>query len=101
MLTTKNFMNGFYIGGPYMDFAGTKNKELWGRFIGDVGNRWLIGKPESEQTEIYRKNGVKIITPELYYIANGYRLVPGEVVATARDQHRPRALALAGDLAQL
>lgn len=68
------FMNGFYVGGPYMNFSGKENKELLGRFIGNTGAAWIVGKPDSEMTEIYRRNGIKIITPELYWIANGYRI---------------------------
>lgn len=68
------FMNGFYIGGSNMNFSGKENKELLGRFVGAGGNAWIVGRPDTEMTGIYRKNGIKIITPELYYIANGYRI---------------------------
>ncbi len=72
------FMNGFYIGRAYMNFQGTENKELLGRFTGGTGAAWIVGKPDSEMTEIYRKNGIKIITPELYWVANGYRVGMGK-----------------------
>ncbi len=68
------FMNGFYIGGPYMDFSGTENRELLGRFIGGTGASWIIGRCNPEMMGIYRRNGVKMIIPELYGIANGYRI---------------------------
>jgi hypothetical protein len=68
------FMNGFYIGGRYMDFSGTENKELLGRFVGDTGAAWIVSKPDTEMSAIYRRNGIKLITPELYYVANGYRI---------------------------
>ena len=72
------FMNGFYIGRIYMNFQGIENKELLGRFTGGTGAAWIVGKPDSEMTEIYRKNGIKIITPELYWVANGYRIGMGK-----------------------
>lgn len=72
------FMNGFYIGRIYMNFPGTEGKELLGRFTGGTGAAWIVGKPDPEMTEIYRRNGIKIITPELYWVANGYRVGMGK-----------------------
>lgn len=71
---TRYFMNGFSSGGRYMRFSDPESQQLWANFIGHVGCQWLIENPAKEMVALYRKNGVKIITPELYWIANGYRI---------------------------
>ncbi|NMA21359.1 MAG: hypothetical protein GX927_12345, partial [Lentisphaerae bacterium] len=44
------------------------------RFIEDLGVRWIIGSPTGNMLEQWRKHQVEVITPELYYIANGFRI---------------------------
>ena len=68
------FMNGIDIGGPYLNFPGNENRELVARFIGGTGTAWLIGTFDAATMESYRRNGVKIITPTLYWINDGYLL---------------------------
>ncbi|OGV49212.1 MAG: hypothetical protein A2017_06000 [Lentisphaerae bacterium GWF2_44_16] len=71
------FMNGFFTNGSYMNFSGTENKELLGRFIGNMGTAWIVlGKCDPEMMGVYRRNGIKIITPQLFLVANGYRIGP-------------------------
>jgi hypothetical protein len=69
-----HFMNGFFCGGRYMRFRDTKSQEIWTKFIGNTGCQWLIDRPNKKMAALYRANGIKMITPELYYIANGYRI---------------------------
>jgi hypothetical protein len=68
------FMNGIDIGGPYLNFPGNENRDLLTSFIGGTGTAWLIGKFDVAVMESYRRNGVKIITPTLYWINDGYLL---------------------------
>ncbi len=68
------YLNGYYLNGLYLNFANDANAEFWAQFIGRTGSRWLVGDPDSRMTELYRKYGIDMITPELYWIANGYRI---------------------------
>lgn len=68
------YLNGIYPGGLYMDFKEREIREDLARFIGRTGSRWLVANPDAEMTKLYRKNGMEIITPELYWVANGYRV---------------------------
>ncbi len=73
--TEKNqlYRQGSYIGGRYYYFSDAGN-ELVARFFGDNGLRWLVSTPTGNQLAMWRKYGVDTVTPELYYVANGYRV---------------------------
>ena len=68
------YLNGFYPMGLYLDFKNKENREKWAEFAGRTGSRWLVGNPDSEMMGLYRKYGIAMITPELYWVANGYRV---------------------------
>lgn len=68
------YRQGCYIGGRYYKFSDAGN-ELMARFLGGNGLRWLISEPPGgNQLAMWRKYGVDTVTPELYYVANGYRV---------------------------
>ena len=68
------YLNGFYPMGLYLDFKNKESREKWAEFAGRTGSRWLVGNPDSGMMELYRKYGISMITPELYWVANGYRI---------------------------
>ncbi len=69
----KKYLPGFYIGGLYMRFDDANNAFM-ARFFEDAGVRWIIGAPTGNMLEMWRKHGIDVVTPELYYIANGFRI---------------------------
>ena len=75
---SQHYLNGFQPMGAYLTFKEKASKEKWAEFIGRTGSRWLVGNPDPEMRELYRKHGIAMITPELYWVANGYRVGPPE-----------------------
>jgi len=69
----KKYLPGFYIGGLYMRFDDANNAFM-ARFFEDAGVRWIIGSPTGNMLDLWRKHQIEVITPELYYIANGFRI---------------------------
>ena len=69
----QKYLPGFYVGGRYLDFGQEERAQL-AEFFGQVGVRWFIGSTDEDTLAALRKHGVKVITPELYYIANGFRV---------------------------
>lgn len=74
--TPKLFIPGNYIGGRYYNYSDQGSTFLF-NFLGSIGVRWLVTQPLTQnQLQIMRQSGITTITPELYYIANGYRIGP-------------------------
>ena len=71
------FMPGFYSGGIYMNYKTPDLLAECAKLYDASGVRWIISGHKSAY-KIWRKAGVKYITPELYYIANGFRVGPSE-----------------------
>ena len=69
----KKYLPGFYIGGLYLSFD-DKNNAFMARFLEDVGVRWIIGSPSGNRLEMWKKHNIDVVTPELYYVANGFRV---------------------------
>ena len=67
------YMPGFYTGGVYMEYKGPENIELCARMFDAAGVRWIVGSQKSAYN-VWRKAGVRYITPELFYVANGFRV---------------------------
>ena len=73
---TQKYFPGFYIGGRYYNFN-PENNDFLAEFLHGVGVRWIIGQPAvGNQLSSWRKAGIEVVTPELYYIANGFRIGP-------------------------
>lgn len=72
------FLNGFQVGGRYLNFHDLEARKLWAEFVGRTGMRWLVSgdATDTEVFNLYRESGISIITPELYWISNGYRIGP-------------------------
>ncbi|MFA6721535.1 MAG: hypothetical protein WCR92_09000, partial [Candidatus Cloacimonadaceae bacterium] len=73
----KKYLSGFYIGGRYYHFN-SENNDFMAKFLNDVGVRWIICQPVGTQLPSWREAGIEVVTPELYYIANGFRIGPPE-----------------------
>ena len=71
------YMPGFYTGGVYMTYKTPANIELASRMFDAAGVRWIVGGQKSAYAA-WRKAGVKVITPELYFVSNGFRVGPPE-----------------------
>ena len=68
----KLFATGFHTSGVYMHFTG-KDIERCAKLFGAAGTGWIISGDKNAYAA-WRKAGVRIITPELYFIANGFRI---------------------------
>ena len=67
------FMPGVYLGGRCMYFTDPKNIELNARIFAAAGIRWIIGSHKPSYP-FWRKAGVKVITPTLSYVGNGFQI---------------------------
>ena len=68
----KIFATGFHTSGVYMHFTG-KAVEECAKLFGAAGAGWIISGDKNAYSA-WRKAGVRFITPELYFIANGFRI---------------------------
>ena len=68
----KIFATGFHTSGVYMYFTG-KDIEHCAKMFGAAGTGWIISG-DKKAYAAWRKAGVRFITPELYFIANGFRI---------------------------
>ena len=68
----KIFATGFHTSGVYMHFSG-KDIERCAKMFGAAGTGWIISG-DKKAYAAWRKAGIRIITPELYFIANGFRI---------------------------
>ena len=66
------FATGFHTSGVYMYHTG-KNIDLCAKMFGAAGAGWIISGDKNAYAA-WRREGVRIITPELYFIANGFRI---------------------------
>ena len=67
------YLPGFYTGGVYMSYSTPENISLCARMFDAAGVRWIVGSQRSAYPA-WRKAGVKVITPELFYVSNGFRV---------------------------
>lgn len=71
----RRYANGFYMGGPYAEFKGDEAKRGFAELFTSAGATWVVQtRPDAETAALWRKMGVRYITPEYYYIANGFRV---------------------------
>ena len=71
------FKPGIYVGGIYMDYKIPENIVRNAKMFDASGLRWLISG-DKKAYPVWRKIGITTITPELYFIANGFRVGPPE-----------------------
>ena len=75
----KRYCNGFYPGGPYCSFRTDAAREGFADLFTSAGATWVANA--HEPTEVYalwRRKGVRYITPEWYLCANGFRVGDGK-----------------------
>ena len=69
----QRYLPGFYADRRDFNFS-REGRERLAKFFGQVGTRWIICAFPQDTLAALREHGVKAITPELYYIANGFRV---------------------------
>ena len=71
----KRYANGFYLGGPYAQFRTTAAREGFAELFTSAGANWVVQMcPDPETRAIWRRRGVRYVTPEYYQVANGFRV---------------------------
>ena len=68
------FYTGYQPMGLYLNFKKAASRELFAAFSGKTGFRWITHNFENDFVTVLRKHGTELITPELYWLANGYRI---------------------------
>ena len=71
---TSLFYTGYQPMGLYLNFKNVANRELFAAFSGKTGFRWITHNFEHDFVKQLRAHGTELITPELYWLANGYRI---------------------------
>ena len=69
----QHYLPGIYFGGVYMAYSTPANIERCAKMFDAAAVRWIIGSQQSAYAA-WRKAGVKVITPELFYVSNGFRV---------------------------
>ena len=67
------YFSGIYIGGLYLSFQEPAADALFAKLMGDAGVQWVVASPGT-RGKAWRENGVVYITPENYWVANGFRV---------------------------
>ena len=72
----RNFLPGFSSVSGDIRFTGyPAAREAFAKFVAEKsGTRWITASMNFEDTQLYRKHGVKFITAEPWAFANGFRL---------------------------
>jgi len=73
----KRYWTGFDIMGSYFSANTDEGCRAIAELLGAAGAGWVIGGG-GKTMELWRRHGVKRFTPEIYYIANGFRVGDGE-----------------------
>ena len=68
------FLSGYQPMGIYLHFSKESSRRMFAEFSGRTGFGWICLDFTPETAALYRSFGTKIITPELYWLANGYRI---------------------------
>ena len=68
------FLSGYQPMGIYLHFPNAASRRMFAEFSGRTGFGWICLDFDPETAGLYRSFGTKIITPELYWLANGYRI---------------------------
>ena len=68
----KEYLMGMHLGGIYLNHSG-KNLDISAKLFKAAGVSWIISGHQPA-FPAWRRAGVKVITPELFFIANGYKI---------------------------
>ena len=103
----KRYSNGFYPGGRYLDFTTAAGREGFADMFTAAGANWVVSMlPDAETLAAWRRKGVRRVTPESYFVANGFRVgqpggrpqedryvaLPGETHAELKNASCPIAV---------
>lgn len=73
----KRYSNGFYPGGPYPYFRTAAGREGFADMFTAAGANWVVAmRPDADTLSAWRSRGVSRVTPESYFVANGFRVGP-------------------------
>ncbi len=70
----KQFYTGFHSVNSDIDFHQPEAQRALSEFIGKTGNTLIASKLKPEYLKMLRENGIRLITAESYYFANGFRI---------------------------
>ena len=75
----KRYCNGFYPGGPYCAFKTSAAREGFADLFTAAGATWVANMQADEDVyALWRRKGIRFITPEWYNCANGFRVGDGK-----------------------
>ena len=75
----KRYCNGLYARGAYCSFKTAEAREGFSDLFTSAGATWLVGVHEpADVYDMWRRKGVRYITPEWFYCANGFRVGDGK-----------------------
>ena len=69
----QHYLPGIYFGGVYMDYSAPESITANAKMFDAAGVRWIVSG-QKKSYPAWRKAGVKVITPELFYVSNGFRV---------------------------
>jgi len=71
----RRYATGLYYGGWYCQFETEAGNEAFAELMTDAGARWVIPSVRNDLAmKAWRRHGVTRITPDWYWIADGFRL---------------------------
>ena len=75
----KRYANGFYPGGPYCAFRSQAAREAFSDMFTSAGAKWIANMSAGRDVyAMWRRKGIRYITPEWYLCANGFRVGDGK-----------------------
>ncbi len=70
----KQFYTGFHSVNSDIDFHQPEAQRMLSEFFGRTGNTLITSKLKPDYLKMLRENGIRLITAESYYFANGFRV---------------------------
>lgn len=67
------YYSGIYIGGVYLNFPELEADTLFAGLMRAAGVQWIVASP-LQREKLWRENGIVYITPENFWVANGFRI---------------------------
>lgn len=95
----KRYQNGLTPGGTCTTFADESANRLFADLMAAAGVRWYMPyDPKPQNLALWRAAGIRTLTPEYYFLANGYRVGdpkgrPAEDRYVALDRNAERDMA--------
>ncbi len=70
----RQFLTGFHSVNSDIDFHQPEAQRMLSEFFGRTGNTLITSKLPPDYLKMLRENGIRLITAESYYFANGFRV---------------------------